>query len=84
MTSNLKQTSDKLSSDNNALGVLLNDEKFATKLKTTMGNLESSTEKFDENMEALQHNFLLRGFFKKKAREKSKAQQKAQSEQPVQ
>ncbi|MBC7922398.1 MAG: MCE family protein [Ferruginibacter sp.] len=72
MTDDLKRATQKLSSDKNAVGVLLNDEAFATDLKKTMDNLEASTEKFDENMEALQHNFLLRGFFKKKAKNKAR------------
>jgi phospholipid/cholesterol/gamma-HCH transport system substrate-binding protein len=75
MTNNLKATTDKLSSDKNAVGVLLNDEETGTKLKNTAANLESSSKKLDENMEALQHNFLLRGFFKKKAKEEAKAKQ---------
>ncbi len=47
-------------------GVLLNDAQSAESLKAVIKNLETSTQKLDENMEALQHNFLLRGFFKKK------------------
>ncbi|MES2734281.1 MAG: MlaD family protein [Bacteroidota bacterium] len=74
MADDLRQSSNKLKSNNNALGVLLTDEAFASELKTTMKNLSTSSGKFDENMEALQHNFLLRGFFKKKAKEKEKQQ----------
>lgn len=48
------------------VGVLLNDDQAARDLQQTIRNLEASTKKFDENMEALQHNFLLRGFFKKR------------------
>jgi phospholipid/cholesterol/gamma-HCH transport system substrate-binding protein len=74
MTNDLKKASNQLNTSNNAVGVFLNDEEFATKLKTTIGNLETSTEKLDENMEALQHNFLLRGFFRKKAKREAKEQ----------
>lgn len=82
MTNNLNQTSSKLNSDKNALGVLLNDEATGAKLKTTVSNLESSTQKLDENMEALQHNFLLRGFFRKKAKAaEAKEKEKAAEEQ---
>lgn len=57
-------------------GLLLHDEKTAQALKATIRNLQTSTEKLDENMEALQHNFLLRGFFRK--RDKREAKEAAQ------
>ena len=80
LTANLKQTSDRLNASNNAVGVLLNDEESAVRLKNTLGNLESSSKKLDENLEALQHNFLLRGFFKKK--EKAEAEAEAAAAKP--
>lgn len=52
------------------IGLLLNDNETAAGIKATIKNLQASTLKLDENMEALQHNFLLRGFFKKKNKEK--------------
>lgn len=72
LSENLKNASSRLDDKNNAIGVLLNDPEVAAKLKGTLGNLETSTKKLDENMEALQHNFLLRGFFKKKAKQQLK------------
>jgi phospholipid/cholesterol/gamma-HCH transport system substrate-binding protein len=51
------------------LGMLLNDEKSASNIKVILKNLQSSSKKLDEDLEAIQHNFLLRGFFKKKAKE---------------
>ena len=53
-------------------GILLHDKETAASLKTTIKNLETSTKKLDENMEALQHNFLLRGFFRKRDKEAAK------------
>lgn len=67
VTENVQQ---KLNDDSSVLGLLLNDKRAAGDLRTTIKNLQSSTQKLDENMEALQHNFLLRGFFRK--REKNK------------
>jgi phospholipid/cholesterol/gamma-HCH transport system substrate-binding protein len=61
-----------LNDKDNAVGVLLNDPASANQIKSAINNLNSSTEKLDENMEALQHNFLLRGFFKKKMKEDAK------------
>jgi phospholipid/cholesterol/gamma-HCH transport system substrate-binding protein len=54
-----------LSSPNTPAGVLLNDEAAAANLKATLRNLNTGTRKLDQNMEALQHNFLLRGFFRR-------------------
>ena len=65
----LKHTSENLSDSNNTVGVLLRDTESAEGIKATIRNLQSGTKKLDENMEALQHNFLLRGFFKKKKSE---------------
>ncbi len=50
------------------MGVLLTDQKAADNIQGILINLESGSKKLDENLEALQHNFLLRGFFRKKQR----------------
>ncbi len=63
--SNLKKAGN---NPHSAIGVLLHDEEAGNHLKETIKNLENSSVKLDEDLEAVQHNFLLRGFFKKKSR----------------
>lgn len=74
ISENLEDMIAKMSRGDNAIGVLLTDTAFARKLKSTLENAKSASAKLDENMEALQHNFLLRGYFRrqKKAEEKRK------------
>jgi phospholipid/cholesterol/gamma-HCH transport system substrate-binding protein len=73
ISGNLKDLIRKMDNDNNALGVLLADTTFAKKLKSTIDNAKDASAKLDENMEALQHNFLLRGYFRKQAKKDEKA-----------
>jgi phospholipid/cholesterol/gamma-HCH transport system substrate-binding protein len=70
LTENLNKASNKLNSTDNILGVLLNDPKGAAKVQTTIDQLQQSSVKLNDDLEAVQHNFLLKGFFKK--REKAK------------
>ena len=69
ISEDLREMIDKMNSDNNAIGVLLADSSFAHKLRTTLDNAESASAKLDENMEALQHNFLLKGYFRRQEKE---------------
>lgn len=64
-----------LNQGNGSLQVLLRDSVFAQNLKATMDNLQKGTDGFNQNMEALKHNFLFRGYFK--SQEKAKQKQTA-------
>ncbi len=45
---------------------ILSDTAMAGSLQRSLRNIEQSTNAFNENMEALKHNFLFRGYFRKK------------------
>jgi phospholipid/cholesterol/gamma-HCH transport system substrate-binding protein len=52
------------------LGTLMHDNDAGTDLKATLDNLHESSELLSDDLEAMQHNILLRGFFKKKDKDK--------------
>ncbi len=81
LTNNLNDVSTKLKDSSNVAGVLLHDQQSAENIRGTVENLRAGTKKFDEDMEALQHNFLFRGFFRKRA--KQQQQQQAQQKNQV-
>ncbi|MCA0131827.1 MlaD family protein [Winogradskyella alexanderae] len=55
-----------------AYNYLVKDTSLVNGLKSTLKNIDEGTAKFNENMEALKHNFLFRGYFKKLEREQKK------------
>ncbi|MBE9585248.1 MCE family protein [Mucilaginibacter sp. JRF] len=77
LTDNLNKASSKLNTTDNALGILLNDRKTAVKMQNTLDQLEESSVKLNDDLEAVQHNFLLRGFFKKRERARQDSLKKA-------
>ena len=63
-----------INSGKGTLGRLIKDSTIAENLSRTMQNLKTSSRGLDENMEAAKDNFLFRGYFKRKEREKRKKQ----------
>jgi len=66
-----------MNNGNGALARLVRDDKMATSVSNTLSNLESGTKGFSENMEAAKSNFLFKGYFKKKEKEKEKKAEEA-------
>lgn len=69
----------KINERNNAVGVLLGDSVVADQLRTTIENTAQASAKLDENMEALQHNFLFRRYFRKQAKREAREEREAAS-----
>ena len=68
-TTSLRTAGQNLNNKTSPVGVLLNDEDAAADLQRTLKNLRVSSKELSDDLEAVQHNFLLRGFFKKKNKE---------------
>jgi phospholipid/cholesterol/gamma-HCH transport system substrate-binding protein len=62
----------KLNSDKNVLSKLLNNQRLSNSLDSSLTNIEKGSKSLLEIEEAAKHNFLLRGFFKKKKAEEQK------------
>jgi len=60
--------------------IYLKKSSLVNSLKSTLKNINEGTDKFNQNMEALKHNFLTRGYFKKLEREEKKQAKKINKE----
>ena len=69
-TQQLEDIMVKLNTGTGTMSRLINDSITSGNVDETILNLKNSSKSLDENMEALKHNFLFRGYFKKKAKEK--------------
>lgn len=77
-TANLDSISAKINSGQGTAGALVNDKRLYNNLEQTTGSMrdtmvqaQAGVTDFQENMEAMKHNFLLRGFFKSRGYEDS-------------
>jgi len=77
-TAHLNSVSAKIDSGQGSVGALINDRELYSNLQNsthslsgTMVQAEAGVTDFRENMEALKHNFLLNGYFKKRGYENS-------------
>jgi outer membrane protein OmpA-like peptidoglycan-associated protein len=77
-TANLESISTKIDKGQGTAGALINDkqlynnlEQTTSAMRDTMVQAQAGATDFQENMEALKHNFLLRGYFKSRGYEDS-------------
>lgn len=68
ITNQLAQIMVKINKGDGTLGRLIQDKTIAENLNQTIVNLKKSSKGLDENMTAVKHNFLLKGYFDRKAK----------------
>ncbi|MFV5692697.1 MlaD family protein [Flavobacterium sp. LT1R49] len=76
MVTNLNATIENIKDGKGAINYLSNDPKLVRKIDSTMTNINQASSLLNENMKALRHNFLFRGYFKKQEKAKLKEQKK--------
>ena len=76
LTSRLNGLVGDLQAGEGTLGLLLTDSVMAAEIRHGLKYLDSGLVKFDANMEALQHNWLTRGYFKKLEREQRRQEKR--------
>ena len=70
---NLDQAVTNIKEGEGVINYLSNDPEMVKELDQSIKNINEGTAKFNESMEALKHNFLLRGYFRRLERQEKKA-----------
>jgi phospholipid/cholesterol/gamma-HCH transport system substrate-binding protein len=76
VVNNLDTTIVNIKNGKGAVNYLSNDPELVRKIDSTMTNVNEASLRLNENLEALKHNFLLRGYFRKQEKAKLKEQKK--------
>ena len=69
----LSETIEHANTGKGTLNMLLTDTAFSATVQQSMTNIKSASKGLDEDMEALKHNFLTKGYFRKQAKRERKA-----------
>jgi len=72
VVTNLNATILNVKEGKGALNYLSNDPKLVHKIDSTMSNVKESSARLNENLEAMKHNFLFRGYFRKQEKARKK------------
>jgi phospholipid/cholesterol/gamma-HCH transport system substrate-binding protein len=73
---NINSVVDDFNSSEGTYNYVVKDTTLVNSLKSTLKNINEGTDKFNQNMEALKHNFLTRGYFRKLERQQKKEAEK--------
>lgn len=72
MSDNLGEYINEIKEGEGALNFVIKDKEFAREMDSTLRYIKEASYKLNENMEALKHNFLFRGYFRRLEKEKNK------------
>lgn len=78
-SASLRKLAEELNLEEGLAGTILKDSIAAEDLRQILSNLNEGTYRFNENMEAMKHNFLFRRYFKKQEKKAKKAQRQEPS-----
>jgi phospholipid/cholesterol/gamma-HCH transport system substrate-binding protein len=76
LTGNLNEFSASIKQSEGLLNYALHDTTVVRSLDATLQNVEEATERLNVNMEAMRHNFLLRGYFRKLERQEAREERR--------
>ena len=68
----VKTIKEEVNNGKGTVNALLKDSLMSGRLNASLENIKSGTAAFNKNMEALKHNFLFRGYFRKLEKQKKK------------
>lgn len=66
----ISSINDNINNNNGTINALLKDPKMKDNLALSLNNIEKATKAFNDNMEAIKHSFLFRGYFKRLEKQK--------------
>lgn len=76
VVTNINTVIDDFKSSDGAYNYVVRDTSLVNSLQSTLKNINEGTDKFNQNMEALKHNFLFRGYFRKLEKQEQKEMKK--------
>lgn len=76
LSGSIGQVNSEIQNGKGVLHSLLKDTALAGSVSRSLQHIENGTDGFNKNMEALKHNFLFRGYFRKLEKEEQKLQRK--------
>ncbi len=83
ISKNIEQYVDELKTGKGAINYIAKDETLVKNLDSTVVSTKQAADKMNQNMEALKHNFLFRGYFRKLEKKERKEKEKQMEENKV-